>query len=431
MHIEKNRLDCAMMAFHAISQHDTDLERVFAAMASLDGLLLTGASDEVRQAIELFGLHYNSITKRYPPDAFHSDRVSLNAADAADLVARITTTIETIRDAETERILNRLRHHGGKLPEAEIIEMRRHQEWFNPILIREFRDGIDRVKQNPSPDDRPTEDECSSVPFFAFYLFSEWNMTESIPLVLECLDLTDDSQLELIGDALHEQLPSYLAQFLSHDIGQIDAIICNPKVNEYVRWGTLTSYHYLVRDQVITADDAIVRLERNFLATKMMNADGRPSEEHSYELSAAILDMLQKLGCSMQSILSDSKTWDFVETSIFHPKHAEAFSESEVQKELDSLPPTRLSDCMECLRHWASFDPPKPKPAIKSEVKSDILAALNSIGPSRIPTPINPAPERSQVLQSSTIRKVEQTPRNAKCPCGSGKKYKQCCLRNR
>ena len=427
MQIEKSRLDCAMMAFNAMSQHSTDLERVFAAMASLDGILFTGASDEVRQAIELFGVHYNSITKRYPPDAFQPDRVSLIATDAADLVARITTTIETIRDAETERILNRLRHHGGKLPEAEIIEMRRHREWFIPILIREFRDAIDRAKQNASPDDRPTEDERSSLPFFAFYLFSEWSMIESIPLVLECLDLPDDSRLELIGDAIHEQLPNYLAQFLSHDIGQIDAIICNHKVNEYVRWATLTSYHYLVRDQVITADDAIVRLERNFLATKMMNADGRPSEEHRYELSAAILDMLQKLGGSMQSILSDSKTWDFVETSIFHPMHAEAFCESEVQKELDSLSPTRISDCLECLRHWASFQPPLPKPAIKS----DILAAVNSMRPSRISTPINPAPEYSQLLQSSSIRKVEQTPGNAKCPCGSGKKYKQCCLRKR
>ena len=78
---ENNRLDCAMSAFNALSQFGTDLERLFAAMASLDGIPLTRASDHVRQAIEDLGLHYNAICKNYPPDAFHPDRVSFNATE--------------------------------------------------------------------------------------------------------------------------------------------------------------------------------------------------------------------------------------------------------------------------------------------------------------------------------------------------------------
>lgn len=35
---------------------------------------------------------------------------------------------------------------------------------------------------------------------------------------------------------------------------------------------------------------------------------------------------------------------------------------------------------------------------------------------------------RQEVSSSTTIRKEVRTPRNAQCPCGSGKKYKKCCL---
>ncbi len=423
---ENNRLDCAMSAFNALSQLGTDLERLFAAMTSLDGILLTGASDPILQAIEDLGLHYNAICKNYSPDAFHPDRVSFNATDAADLVARMRNTIEVIRDGETERILSRLRHHHGKLPEAEIIEVRRHRDLFIPILMREFRDEIDKVQRHLDRHDRSTYDEHNSVPFFAFYLFSEWDTVESIPVVFECLKLSDDGPFDLLSDGLHEQLSHYLAQFLSHDLDQIDAIICDPKLNMFVRWSAVTSYHYLVRDQNITLEDSIARLEKNFHATKVIGADGRPGESHCYEVSAAILVMLQKMGSSMQNILSDSQNWNFIESSIFHPDYAKPLSESDVQKELRRLSPTRIPDCLECLRHWAAFESPAPKPALKS-------AILNSESPSRSPMPsipssghIQESPSRSV---SGTLRQEERTPRNAKCPCGSGKKYKQCCLR--
>ncbi|TWT94505.1 YecA family protein [Stieleria varia] len=44
---------------------------------------------------------------------------------------------------------------------------------------------------------------------------------------------------------------------------------------------------------------------------------------------------------------------------------------------------------------------------------------------------VQPAPTRQSTLQSSsktTVRDDVRTPRNAQCPCGSGKKYKKCCL---
>ena len=122
---ENNRIDIAMAVLNALRQPGTDLERLFAAMESLDGFLLTGASAEVSRAIEKFGLRYNSICASYPPAALETEPPSLNAADTAELIAGVRDLFELIGDAETERLISRLRKHEGKLPEAETILVER------------------------------------------------------------------------------------------------------------------------------------------------------------------------------------------------------------------------------------------------------------------------------------------------------------------
>jgi len=421
---ENNRLDVAMVTLNALSQPGTDLERLFAAM-QLNGLMMTGASAEIITAIEEFGLHYNSICETYPPAAFETQPPGFHSADTADLIGRLRPLCELIRDAETEHILSCLRKHDRKLPEPEIIQARRHHNWFVPLLLQECQKEIDKLKQKPDPHEKSSVLERTSVPFYAFFLFSEWETVESIPIILEGLSSPGEGPFDLFGDCIHEQLARYLAQFLSSDLDRIDALICDPKVNMYVRWAAASSYPFLVRDKKITSEEAITRLESNFHKTKVIGEDGRPGYDHCYELSAGIIDNLYKLGCLLKSFLGEGdQNWDFIEESIFHRDDSEvSLSESEQRNELLELPPTRISDCLEPLRQWACFEV-RPKP---------FSAILEPLYPSRRPTPPVTSGAPSTTGQSSnatgTLRKVERVSRNAKCPCGSGKKFKQCCLR--
>ena len=438
-----NRIDIAMAVLNALRQPGTDLEHLFAAMESLDGFLLTGASAEVSRAIEKFGLRYNSICASYPPTALETEPPSLNEADTAELIAGVRDLFELIRDAETERLISRLRKHEGKLPEAEIILARRHRDWFVPLLMQECRDEIDKLKQQPENNDRLSadehssdeandepNDEHSSVPFFALYLFSEWDIAESLPVILEGLSLPDEGPFELFGDSIHEQVPRYLAQFLSRDVDRIDEMICNPRVNMYVRWAVVNSFPYLVRDQNITADAAIARIESNFHKTKVIGNDGRPGYGQCYELSAGIVESHHTLGGSLKSMFGDDdRNWSFFDHSIFRREYSDVqLSDSERQNALLKLPSTRISDCLDCLRHWATFDVPEPKPL--QATNSSIRDSVNS---SKRPTPTITSYAQSNSTQSlgttGTIRVTERVPRNAKCPCGSGKKFKQCCNR--
>jgi hypothetical protein len=65
------------------------------------------------------------------------------------------------------------------------------------------------------------------------------------------------------------------------------------------------------------------------------------------------------------------------------------------------------------------------------KVISDGVMFDKVVHPKQTPHAPRPAPImqlQPEVLSNSTIRNNVRTPRNALCPCGSGKKFKKCCL---
>lgn len=82
-----------------------------------------------------------------------------------------------------------------------------------------------------------------------------------------------------------------------------------------------------------------------------------------------------------------------------------------------------IENFTDTLRHWASFRPPPPKKPVSSR------------HPNPIPRPniTSARPASSDVEITSPKPIVEAEPRvgrNSPCPCGSGKKYKKCCMRH-
>ena len=421
---EKSRLDRACAAIDALEQATPETEGCEAVFESLSGFEMTGASDVVRQAIESFGVKCNSITGRYEtgnPEAFPE----LNETDAAEIAFLSRQFCELIIDTETDRIMSRLRHHGGRLPEDEIIEARRHRERFVPVLIQECRDEIERVRQYSDSDETSADAQHNSVPFFSIFLFSEWNIAGSVPIILEGIRLPGARPFDLFGDAIHEQLPRYLAQFLFDDLDRIDQLIGDTDLNIYVRWSSASSYKYMVRDRVITSRDAVNRLNRLFAATKVIADEGRPGLGHCYELSAGILDCIESISGVANSQMAE-EDWAFVDESIFCrgdvSDEVDAEDQYATTSDLLRLPPTRLDDILQTLRHWGTFARQREVQRGDVRQRADKRTKAVISRPSTAPVP----PPKAMPTSES-----KRTRRNAKCPCGSGKKYKQCCLHKR
>jgi len=419
---DDTRLDRAMAILKASDEPGSHANRWTAVSECLRGLLLTDASEEVLEAIESFGLQCNAIMSKYKEGATEVP-IDYDEADASELVERTVQLAELIREDESDRIMARLRSHGGILPEPEIIEARRHRDWFISLLLQETQAEIDLHAEHG----RVEDEEDNSIPFFSFYLFSEWQVRESVPLILQGLHLPRKGPFDLFGDAIHEHLHRYLAQFLADDLPRIDDLVRNPDGNPYVRWVAANSYQYLVRDKVISVAEAVVHLDRLFNEIKIIDEHGDPESEHPYEVSSGIATTIAGIGGASQSILSQhDEEWAFVDQFFVSRNEFVAIpagdDDTELSSQLLRLPPTCVEDTVEELRRWVSFkttekrpqQPPAPRP--RDRVRP----------PSRArPQPKVTQPPVDQVASSTRV------PRNAKCPCGSGKKFKQCCLRQK
>jgi len=234
-------LDRALGTLKELSRDDSIAARCVAAAKV--GLIGDDVSEAVQLKLEELAnlLDANHLDVNHVQSEGSADP-ELSEPDACELIDRLRSVSEMIRDEETERILKELRHHGGSLPEDELKLVCDHATWFGPKLLLECRDEIARLEALGGVVENYDEKTYNSIPFFSLYLFSQWNLTESIPVVLDAIKLPTEGPFELFGDCVHELVPRYLAQFLAMDLDLIDELICDTNVNLYVRWSATNSY---------------------------------------------------------------------------------------------------------------------------------------------------------------------------------------------
>ncbi len=430
-----NRFEKAFEALNTLKQDGSDSERCSAAMRALEGFIMTGASATVLESIETIGVTYNHLISEAATDASDMTAV-VSETDAAELIRSLEDACKSVCEEETDRIFERLRNHHAKLPETEIGTLRKYRDWFAPRLLAETLSDIETLDQLYRNAPQGTSDRevsssfDSSIPFFALFLSSEWEWVESSPVLLKGLMLPGEGPFDLFGDAVHEEIPRYVARILADDLDRIDDLIANPDLNPYVRWSTANSYMYLVRDGRISAKDAVARLEQLFERIKFPGADGRPGIGHVYEVSSGLLSVIMGIGgVPLMKVAPADLDWRFVDESIIHRKNLEdalkAGAKGMDGDALKNLPPTRTEDFLVSLRRWSAFitEPRRPRRA-EPAMESTAVRAHPASPSVRMPS-IAPEP----VMQTTQLRRTEQTQRNARCPCGSGKKYKQCCMR--
>ncbi len=406
-------LDKSLAAITTLrDEHVSPMDRYESAMNTIVGMELSSLSEDVRDAFEYHACRCNELMKPYGIESFE-DYVRVSASDGDQVISHALQMMTVIRDGEIETLMQRLHHHEGRLPVAEIETIRRHPEVFKPILLQEVLDHVQWWIEHPGA--KKKDDSYSNVPFFTFVIAFELNWKDAVSLIVDSLHLPGEAPFDLYGDIVHEYVSRFLAHFLGDETDRIENLIRDGNANEYVRWSACKAFAYLVRDHKMAAEEAVDRLVNLFFDCRVMGDNNRPGAGHSFELSAGLLDVIEQLGGASDEIIPNTdEVWDFVDESIVQ---RESFYQGDsIDEQLHA--PTHMGDCLSELKNWASFapkrrptpTPPPPKP--KDRVQPASVARHQ---PTTVPT----------ARPSSTSR----VGRNELCPCGSGKKYKKCCLR--
>jgi len=298
-----------------------------------------------------------------------------------------------------DEILERLETHDAYPFQREALqEAIKIQEDITPALL-----GIIAFSAN---NPNWLEENYDYMGFtYALYLLAQFREKKAYPLIVKYVSqLSNDDALDATGDLITEDLSNILASVCNGDLSLIKQLIENPEINEYVCSAALRSLVVLYKHESITRTELIAyftslfdtKLEQRepYFWTSLVSCCCDINPEELYD---RILECFDKGYIESFFISLDDVTHSLQQSKEKTLTQLQANTHKQI-----------ITDAIKTMEHWACF-----RPQVKSKRKTkDNLSLFAQDGDVFTPTK----------------NKEAKVGRNDPCPCGSGKKYKKCCL---
>jgi hypothetical protein len=291
-----------------------------------------------------------------------------------------------ITDIET--IKQQLAVHRGHFPTEAVRAAVQQREAITPILLDALQAAVD------DPEALAANDRAM-LHVFALYLLAQFREPAAYPLLCRLFSLPDEICLDLTGDVVTEDLARILASVCDTDLAPMQRMIEDPAVGDYVRSACLTAHTILVCEGRVPREQVI-----DYFASLFRERLPREGGLIWSSLVVESVDLYpQELLGDIERAYGDGLI-DPYYISLKSVQRTLARDQERVLQEARERYRGLIDDTVAEMSCWAGFNMPDPA-----------LAA-----PSGIVAPTQP------------VVKGKKVGRNDPCPCGSGKKYKKCCL---
>ena len=282
-------------------------------------------------------------------------------------------------------------------PRAAMVAAGTSREEMIPI----FLDQIERLQSKPVTSD---SDPDVSAFLFTYFLLGEWRVCRAYrPLI--ALLRRDIEELDLlIGDAVTEGTARVMAGVFDGDLGPILQILEDPVADVFVRSQMIDTCVLIARAYPDNASEVEACLER-FVEADFEKPDVL-WESWAFavaELGLAHLEPSVREAYERQWISPLSSTFDHFQRAL-----KDAVETGSSRWYHDSRNTSLIESAVEELSHWYCFSDAYPR---------DRAASIES-----------GAGKLANFFGDTFEREEPKIGRNDPCPCGSGKKYKKCCL---
>jgi hypothetical protein len=278
-----------------------------------------------------------------------------------------------------KEILRELEFNYGTFPRKAIEEAVANKERITPELLRIIEEASQNVQEL-------VYQESYMAHIYAMYLLAQFQEERAYPLIVNFFSIPGEITLDLTGDVVTEDLGRILASVCHGDTSLMKQLVENEDANEYVRDAALKGLLILVavgeksREEIIAYYQSLFRgkLER------------KPSHVWSglvgYCTDLYPEEVMEDIEQAFEEGLVDE--W-FIDLEWVRKRLALGKNRA-----LDDLRRDRknryIGNTIHEMEWWACFDAPQQRQGVERKGK---------VG------------------------------RNDPCPCGSGKKYKHCCLK--
>ena len=276
----------------------------------------------------------------------------------------------------------------GPLPIGAIEAARLHRDLIVPILIEEFdRFGSGGAEVGPN------------ALFFGFHLLGEWREKAAYRPLARFLQLSGETIEPVLGDAKTETSHRVMAAVFDGDPQPLQDVIRNKDADEFVRSNMVDALAMLTVSGDIPRE-ATAQFLRDCYDTLEPREDCYVWEGWQAAISRLALVEMKPLvqeafkrGSINPGWLAYKNFEENLQHAIDHPGANPLHPDGKL---------TPFGDTIEELSHWHAF---QKEAYAKPEDWS--------------PSPLHATTERNP---------FRDVGRNDPCPCGSGKKFKKCCL---
>lgn len=289
--------------------------------------------------------------------------------------------------SEVKKAIEEITHLSDPFPKDAFQVITDNREEALPYLRKAIDDAISKGKMLEGD---------NQLHFYALYLLGEFQDRESFPKIMELVTLKDDTAEYLLGDCITTELRDILYNTYDGNIELLKKSIRDRDIDEFVRSVLLDVMGQLYLDGSLEEN-----AWKDFLRQEVY--DGR-EYDFVYNSIGYILckchfvDMLPEIRYMFDNDLIDEmcmgKYDSYVDAMFEYREDEDRFCEK--------------SFCAaEALRHWAMFSESEERMPEEKDFEKLIRMLEKE--------------------ESKSVRKMK-VGRNDPCPCGSGKKYKYCCL---
>jgi hypothetical protein len=390
-------------AVHTVIENQAALGDETPVRRTLDRLMSEGL--DRHDAIHAIGLvltelFYDTMTGAMRENTSDASREYFAAVERTTAAAWLASAEEAAEgDMDVAEMLDTFADHDG-VPVEAIRAARAQRE----VAVPAFLDVIERYLDD---DTMPHERDAL---FLIFHLLGEWREQKAYRPLARLLRGPPDELSELLGDAITETSHRVMAAVFDGDPQPLYDIVTDPRADEFVRARMCEALAILVlRDQLPRAE--LVRfLERCYSGLSpqkdchvWVGWAGAISMLGLVELDPLVVQAFKR--GSIAAYEMDFE--DFAQDLKYGIEHPGAPPRYAADKEF-----TLFGDTIEELSTWAAFNP-----QTRRDEEDEVDFSDGSQNKLSQWSPWVPA--------SNPFKGIG---RNDPCPCGSGKKFKKCCL---
>ena len=321
------------------------------------------------------------------------------------------------------RIFDEFRNCERTFPKHAVLQAREHREQIIPSLVEAIREKTAYARFGVNNHDGTAQ--------FAVHLLAEFQAKEALPAIYDSLSIPVDNIYDhLYGEGFYESMPGIMHRLIGDGPTIYDEKLRDPQMPASLQCCLSRSLKYLVAKNIVSEEtyadwlcdylEIAIRAEKPELVTDLVcdivytgNPDYLPLVRTAFDKNLVDEDRLP-----WEEAEDDLKSRNLSITQML-PDPADDYSDTIA--ELSSWAWFQDDDYL-----WKPQSKPQQEQPIEIDVSQGVPGGILHFS-SINPFPGNPP----QVDSPKPIRNEDpKVGRNDPCPCGSGKKFKKCCLKN-